>query len=123
VVDPGCDPGIRPALLVAGEDRHNDRADEAVLQPAPPEGADEAIDDGHWQPNQVGKIARILDVPEEELVSMNRRLAEPDRSLNVLVSRDSRDSSDEGQDWLVDETEGHEATIAERKELRFAGFS
>jgi RNA polymerase sigma-32 factor len=59
-------------------------------------------------------------VPENEVVSMNRRLAEPDRSPNVLVSRDRRD---EGQDWLVDETEGHEGTIAERKELRYAGFS
>src|SRR3546814_5189069 len=30
VVDPGLDPGIHPALVVAGEDRHYGRAEEAV---------------------------------------------------------------------------------------------
>ncbi len=34
VVDPRLDPGIRPALVVAGEDGHHRRAEEAVLQPA-----------------------------------------------------------------------------------------
>ena len=74
----------------------------------------QAIDDGDLQPHQVGKIARLLDVSEEQVVSMNRRLVGLDRSLNVPASRDSRD---EWQDWLVDETEGHEAAIAEREEL------
>ncbi len=37
VVDPGLDPGIHPALVVAGEDGHDGRAEEAVLQPAPDE--------------------------------------------------------------------------------------
>src|SRR5580692_7822895 len=32
------DPGIYPALLVAGEDRHHGGAEEAVLQPAPHQG-------------------------------------------------------------------------------------
>jgi RNA polymerase sigma-32 factor len=77
-------------------------------------GQMQAIDDGDLQPHQVGEIARLLDVTEEEVVSMNRRLAGSDRSLNVPASRDSRD---EWQDWLVDETEGHEAAIAEREEL------
>src|SRR3546814_13528384 len=36
VVDPRLDPGIHPALMVAGEDRHHGRAEETVLQPAPP---------------------------------------------------------------------------------------
>ena len=34
------DPGIHPALLVAGEDGHHRGAEEAVLQPAPAEGPD-----------------------------------------------------------------------------------
>jgi hypothetical protein len=34
VVDPRRDPGIHPALLVAGEDGHHGGAEEAVLQPA-----------------------------------------------------------------------------------------
>ena len=34
VVDPGRDPGIRPAVVVDGEARHDVGAEEAVLQPA-----------------------------------------------------------------------------------------
>ncbi len=34
VVDPRVDPGIHPALLVAGEDGHHRRPEKAVLQPA-----------------------------------------------------------------------------------------
>jgi hypothetical protein len=41
VVDPCRDPGIHPALLVAGEDGHDGRAEEAVLQSAPAQGPDE----------------------------------------------------------------------------------
>ena len=40
VVDPRRHPGIHPAQLVAGEDGHDGRAEEAVLQPAPAEGPD-----------------------------------------------------------------------------------
>ena len=34
VVDQGVDPGIHPALVVAGEDGHHGQPEEAVLQPA-----------------------------------------------------------------------------------------
>ncbi len=46
-------------------------------------GQMQAIDDGDLQPEQVAKIARMLDVPEQDVVSMNRRLAAPDHSLNA----------------------------------------
>jgi len=42
-------------------------------------GQMQAIDDGDLQPEQVAKIARVLDVPEQDVVSMNRRLAAPER--------------------------------------------
>src|SRR6476660_8633462 len=61
-----------------------------------------AIDEGDLQPEQVAKIARMLDVPEQDVISMNRRLAAPDHSLNATVRQDSEG---ERQDWLVDETE------------------
>jgi len=66
------------------------------------------------QPEQVAKIAHVLDVPEQDVVSMNRRLAAPDHSLNATVRQDSEG---EWQDWLVDETESQETTYAEREEL------
>ena len=43
VVDQGGDPGIYPAVMVAGQNRHHRRPEEAVLQPA----ADQGPDPGH----------------------------------------------------------------------------
>src|SRR5579862_155962 len=74
----------------------------------------QAIDDGDLQPEQVAKIARMLDVPEQDVVSMNRRLAAPDHSLNAPVRQDSEG---EWQDWLVDDAESQETSIADREEL------
>jgi RNA polymerase sigma-32 factor len=77
-------------------------------------GQMQAIEDGDLQPEQVAKIARVLDVPEQDVVSMNRRLSAPDHSLNAPVRQDSEG---EWQDWLVDETESQETAIADREEL------
>jgi len=77
-------------------------------------GQMQAIDDGDLQPEQVTKIAEMLDVPEQDVISMNRRLAAPDHSLNAPLRVDSEG---EWQDWLVDETESQETAIAEREEM------
>ena len=53
-------------------------------------GQMQAIDDGDLQPEQVAKIAKMLDVPEQDVVSMNRRLAAPDHSLNATGARRQR---------------------------------
>ncbi|MGH7067551.1 MAG: sigma-70 family RNA polymerase sigma factor, partial [Acetobacteraceae bacterium] len=77
-------------------------------------GQMQAIDDGDLKPEQVSKIAEMLNVPEQDVVSMNRRLAAPDHSLNAPLRADGEG---EWQDWLVDEGESQEAAIAEREEL------
>ncbi|GAC1477688.1 MAG: RNA polymerase sigma factor RpoH [Acetobacteraceae bacterium] len=77
-------------------------------------GQMQAIEDGDLQPEQVAKIARMLDVPEQDVVSMNRRLAAPDNSLNAPVRADSEG---EWQDWLVDESESQEVVMADQEEL------
>ena len=77
-------------------------------------GQMQAIDDGDLQPEQVTKIATTLGVPEQDVVSMNRRLAAPDHSLNAPVRADSEG---EWQDWLVDEEESQETALAEREEM------
>src|ERR1700760_3589326 len=77
-------------------------------------GQMQAIDDGDLQPEQVAKIARVLDVPERDVVSMNRRLAAPDHSLNAPMRQDG---DGEWQDWLVDETATQETAVADREEL------
>ena len=48
------------------------------------------------------------------MVTMNRRLAAPDHSLNAPL-RDDGDG--EWQDWLVDETQSQETRLAESEEL------
>jgi RNA polymerase sigma-32 factor len=77
-------------------------------------GQMQAIEDGDLQPEQVEKIAKLLDVPEQEVISMNRRLAAPDHSLNAPVRTDSEG---EWQDRLVDESETQENALAEREEM------
>jgi RNA polymerase sigma-32 factor len=77
-------------------------------------GQMQAIDDGDLQPEQVAKIAHALDVPEQDVVSMNRRLTAPDHSLNASVRADGEG---EWQDWLIDDTESQETSIGEREEL------
>jgi RNA polymerase sigma-32 factor len=74
----------------------------------------QAIEEGDLSPENVTKIATALDVPEQDVVNMNRRLAAPDHSLNAPLRADSEG---EWQDWLVDEGETQEAKLGERQEL------
>jgi RNA polymerase sigma-32 factor len=74
----------------------------------------QAIEEGDLSPENVAKIATELDVPEADVVSMNRRLASPDHSLNAPLRSDSEG---EWQDWLVDEGESQEAQLGDRQEL------
>ena len=73
-----------------------------------------AIEEGDLSPENVAKIAETLNVPEDDVVQMNRRLAAPDHSLNAPLRIDGEG---EWQDWLVDETEDQESTLAESEEL------
>ncbi|GBD57191.1 RNA polymerase sigma factor RpoH [Gluconobacter wancherniae] len=77
-------------------------------------GQMQAIDDGDLKPEQVGKIATTLGVPEQDVVSMNQRLAAPDHSLNAPLRVDGEG---EWQDWLVDDTENQEQTYAASEEF------
>jgi RNA polymerase sigma-32 factor len=77
-------------------------------------GQMQAIEEGDLKPEQVATIANILDVPEQEVTHMNRRLSAPDHSLNTAMRAESEG---EWQDWLVDETESQENLLAEHEEL------
>ncbi|MFZ0398294.1 MAG: RNA polymerase sigma factor RpoH [Methyloceanibacter sp.] len=74
-----------------------------------------ALDEGDLRPDQVKRIATQLGVTEEDVVSMNRRLA-GDSSLNAPVRNDSE--SGEWQDWLVDDTIDQETALAESEEAQ-----
>ncbi len=74
----------------------------------------QAINDGDLSPENVKKIAEELSVPEHDVVSMNRRLAGGDHSLNAPLRADNEG---EWMDWLVDESESQEVVVAENEEL------
>jgi RNA polymerase sigma-32 factor len=75
-----------------------------------------AFDEGDMTPAQVSEIARKLSVSEEDVISMNRRLAAPDHSLNAPLRNDAEGDT-EWQDWLVDEHQNQEMMVAERQEI------
>ncbi len=75
----------------------------------------QALDDGDLNPEQVSEIATRLNVSEEEVVSMNRRLS-GDASLNAPI-RATEGESGEWQDWLVDDSESQEDMLVEQDEL------
>ena len=75
----------------------------------------QAIEEGDLSPEAVRQIATTLEVTEQDVVDMNRRLAGPDHSLNAMLRADS---DTEWQDWLVDDTASQEARIAEEDELQ-----
>jgi RNA polymerase sigma-32 factor len=74
----------------------------------------QAIDAGDLPPETVRKIATELDVPEADVVDMNRRLAGPDHSLNTNPSSDGEGKR---QGWLADQIDDQETRLAQREEL------
>ena len=73
----------------------------------------QALEDGDLKPDQVKLISNRLGIPEDEVISMNRRLP-GDKSLNTPVSVDYE--TEDWQDWLVDESDNQEVTYANRDE-------
>ncbi|SEH33917.1 RNA polymerase sigma factor RpoH [Magnetospirillum fulvum] len=83
-------------------------------------GQMQAIEEGDLPAEIVGKIAAKLDVSEDEVVNMNRRLSSPDHSLNAPLRAEGEG---EWQDWLVDDRDDQETELGEREELgRRRGF-
>jgi RNA polymerase sigma-32 factor len=76
----------------------------------------EAFEDGDLKPADVTKIATDLGVSEEDVISMNRRMAMGgDTSLNVPLREDGEGT---WQDWLVDSEPLQDERVAEAQESR-----
>ena len=74
----------------------------------------DAFDDGDLRPEHVAKIAKDLGVTEDEVVSMNRRMAKGgDTSLNAPLREDGEG---EWQDWLQDDGPLQDERLAEFEE-------
>tara|TARA_B100001123_G_scaffold162075_1_gene186892 strand:- start:263 stop:1156 length:894 start_codon:yes stop_codon:yes gene_type:complete len=69
--------------------------------------------EGDLKDEHVSQIAKKLDVDESEVVSMNRRLAGKEKSLNAQIGEDG----DEWQDWVVDKEMDQELKFAQKEEM------
>lgn len=78
-------------------------------------GQMQAIEEGDLSPERVTAIAEKLEVSENDVISMNRRLASPDHSLNAPLRQDGEG---EWQDWLVDDEQDQETRLADDEELQ-----
>ncbi len=73
----------------------------------------QAFDDT-LHPDDIKTISKKLGVTEEEVVSMDQRMAGGDHSLNAPLQMDG---DGEWQDWLVDDDPDQETVYAEEEEL------
>ena len=69
--------------------------------------------EGDLKNEDVKNIAERLDVSENEVVSMNRRLAGKEHSLNAPIGEDG----DEWQDWVIDKNMDQELKVAQQEEM------
>jgi RNA polymerase sigma-32 factor len=75
-----------------------------------------ALEEGDLRPENVAQIARDLNVTEDEVISMNRRMSGGDASLNVTVGAEGEGTA-QWQDWLEDEDSDQAGDYAEKDEL------
>ena len=74
-----------------------------------------ALEDGDLTPKQVNHIAKTLDVSEDDVVSMNRRMLGGDHSLNSQINRQDGEEA-EWQDMLTDERDNQETQYVNHQE-------
>jgi len=69
--------------------------------------------EGDLRNEHVSEIAKKLNVREDEVVSMNRRLSGKEHSLNAPIGEDG----DQWQDWVVDKEMDQELRFAQQEEM------
>lgn len=76
----------------------------------------QAFEEGDLAPETVARISKELNVREQDVVMMNRRMAGGDNSLNAPMRKD-RDGDGDWQDWLEDSSANQETMLGEAEEL------
>jgi len=71
-------------------------------------------EEGDLKSNQVKEISERLGVKTEEVISMNRRMMGPEKSLNEPVKTGEKG---EWQDWVADDNMDQELLISQKQEL------
>ena len=72
------------------------------------------VNEGDLKPDQVKEISKRLNVKQEEVISMDRRMSGKEKSLNDPVKNES---GTEWQDWIVDDSLDQELKISQSQEL------
>jgi RNA polymerase sigma-32 factor len=75
-----------------------------------------ALESGDLRPDQVALIAKTLNVADQDVVDMNRRLA-GDKSINAPIHDDGE--AGEWQDRLVDQSPSPEAIVIEHNDSQY----
>jgi len=75
----------------------------------------QAYEEGDLKQENLEKISNQLNVPEKEVINMNRRLSGGDPSLNASIKTDGEQTG-EWQDWLESDEPNQEETYSEKEE-------
>ena len=75
----------------------------------------QAYEEGDLKQENLEKISNQLNVPEKEVINMNRRLSGGDPSLNATIKADG-DQTGEWQDWLESDEPNQEESYSEKEE-------
>ena len=105
---------IYSPLLVIGQDWYNSCSKKLFFNLRSLKGKLKALDDGDLPPELVTEIAGRLDVSENDVIDMNRRMSGHDQSLNNPFSQDNE------EEWinsLIDDGENHENKFIYNQEL------
>ncbi len=77
-------------------------------------GEIQALEEGDLRPENVTEIATRLNVTEDEVISMNRRMTGGDASLNAPIG--GADGDGEWMDWLSDDSQQDQAEEYEQND-------
>jgi RNA polymerase sigma-32 factor len=99
--------------VVTRENRHHHEPEELFFKLRSAKNKIAAFESGDLHPDQVATIAKNLDVTDQDVIDMNRRLG-GDRSINAPLHEDGE--TGEWQDYLVDQSPSPEAIIVEQDE-------
>ena len=80
-----------------------------------------ALDTYDLHPDEIHQIAKDMDVPEYEVVDMNRRLSGADASLNMTFTS-QEGTGGEWQDHIADPSDSHDIVIAEQQEQDYRSY-
>ncbi len=71
-------------------------------------------DSDDLSPENLARVADLLNVPENDVIDMNRRMAGPDSSLNAPIGDDN---GAQWLDWIEDAAEDQESRLSQDQEM------